>query len=487
MFVFFEPYPISVVAKYLRIDNKKLLDFLDTKHGKAFFSTYHPEYEGSRSLEKWVRVNTLNLMKRNANFKPVSVERARSIKRVMETDSFCYYDRKKKRTFWTNDIYNRNRYDFLKYLDRVAHKSLLFVKDPSKPDNFFAPALTLPYSTRFTDKNKQRASREQYFSMWENAALKFDKALMVTFTKDPKLYDNLWDANKDHMKGINNFISFIKKRIKAEIRRYPEFKLMNEALKRGRVMDWNSLNGRRNILIRLLHEQHSRLNPEVTYQEFKSKIEGGSFSHDDLAAIIKEGYKISSHYKDIPDDYELTYINVLEFQLNGRLHSHFAIFGLDYLMDIHELSKKWEDYGQGTIVHAYALKKHPTNPLSWTWKNPNNRPKDHRNKDPIDYLKAYLLKAQYTTSVNYWVFNSRYYTNSRNFEPLEERTQKAILRKQRRLRPRYWIYIKSLNAHTDEFANVRYVDIEDIEEYISLAKSLLNPAGLSASPPTALV
>ena len=63
---------------------------------------------------------------------------------------------------------------------------------------------------------------------------------MVTFTKDPKLYKNLWDANKDHMKGINNFISFIKKRIKAEIKRYPEFKMMNEALKRGHVMDYNS-------------------------------------------------------------------------------------------------------------------------------------------------------------------------------------------------------------------------------------------------------
>lgn len=468
------------MAKYLRIDDKKLLDFLDTKHGKDFFLTYHPEYEGSRSLEKWVRVNTLNLIKRNANFKPVSVERARSIRRVMATDSFCYYDSKKRKTIWTSRIYKRNQYDFLKYLDRVSHKSLLFVKDPYKPDNFFAPALTLPYSTRFTDKNKQRASRAQYYSMWENAAIKFDKALMVTFTKDPKLYDNLWDANKDHMRGINNFISFIKKRIKAEIKRYPEFKMMNEALKRGCVMDYNSLSGRRNILIRLLHEQYSRLKPEVTYKEFKSRIENGSLSHGDLAAIIIEGYKISSHYKDIPEDYTLTYINVNEFQLNGRLHSHFAIFGLDYLMDIHELSKKWEDYGQGKIVHAYALKKHPTNPLSWTWKNPNNRPNDHRNKDPIDYLKVYLLKAQYSTSVNYWVFNSRYYTNSRNFEPLEERTRKAILRKQRRLRPRYWVYIKSLNVHTDEFPNIRYIDME---EYVSLAKSLLNPAALGASPP----
>ena len=76
-------------------------------------------------------------------------------------------------------------------------------------------------------------------------------------------------------------------------------------------------------------------------------------------------------------------------------------------------------------------------------------------------LKAYLLKAQYATSVNYWVLSSRYYTNSRNFEPLEERTRKALLRNQRRLRPRYWVYVKFLDAHTNEFPNVRYVDIEE--------------------------
>jgi hypothetical protein len=30
------------------------------------------------------------------------------------------------------------------------------VKNPDKPDNLVAPALTLPYSTRYTDKFKQK-------------------------------------------------------------------------------------------------------------------------------------------------------------------------------------------------------------------------------------------------------------------------------------------------------------------------------------------
>lgn len=32
---------------------------------------------------------------------------------------------------------------------------------------------------------------------------------------------------------------------------------------------------------------------------------------------------------------------------------------MDYVMNVRELSKKWQDYGQGEVVHAYGLKKNP--------------------------------------------------------------------------------------------------------------------------------
>lgn len=473
--VYFEPYPVSVAARYLQIDNKKLLDFLVTKHGKTFFITSHAGSEEDKGRELWVRANTLNLIQRKAIFKPIAVERTHCIKRVLHTNGFCEFNKKTKKPNWLNKIYQYNQIDFMNYKKRISHKALLFLKDPTKPDNFFAPALTLPYSTRFTDKIKQKATRAKYFTIMENNALIHNKALMVTITEDPKLHNNLWETNKSHSQGMNTLISFLKKRIKAEINRYPYFKTLHEAVKRGIELNYNSLSGLKNKYIKKLHEQFRRDHPETTYQDFKQSLINGSFTSSQLADIILKGYTISSHFKDInPDTYEFKYLNIGEFQLNGRLHSHFLIFGLDYIIDVHELSKKLPEYGLGNITHIYALKKNPNNPKAWTWKNPKNTPKDSRNKDPVDYLKVYLLKSQYLTAVNYWVFNSRYYTNSRNYEPIEKRTERAILRKQKRLAPKIWTYVKTVDAHTDQFSNIRYVGID---EYIKCANAVLNSVG----------
>ena len=213
--------------------------------------------------------------------------------------------------------------------------------------------------------------------------------------------------------------------------------------------------------------------PYVSYKDFKKGVDEGYFTHTDLKALIEEGYRLSSYYKDLPEDYSFQYLNVPEFQFNGRLHLHFVVFGMDYLIDLKELRQWWKSHGMGEMVHAYSLKKNPKDPMKWTWKNPRNRPMDHRNKDPVDYLKAYLLKAQYGTSVNYWTFNTRFYTNSRNFGTEEERNIRAIIRAMRRHKPSFYVYVKSLDAHNQDDPNIRYVDNK---EYVQLAESLLVPA-----------
>lgn len=477
--VFFEAFPVSLASKILRIDNKKHHDYLETEHGKTFFSTSHVEYRGSKSRELWEQVNRLNLINLKAHFKPISRERARCMKRVSKIKGFGYFY--KKKPVWLNNYYQQDEIDFLNYKNRVNHKILVFFPDPTKPENFFAPAHNKTCSTRFTDKNIQKATQAKYYSLWDNASLKFDKAIMVTLTTDPKLFDNLWDANIGHMPAVNTLLSFIKSRVESEIKRYPDFKMLNEAVKRGDPLTFKSLSGLRGLYIRRLHEQYQRRYPEVMREEFKASIIDGSLSYSDIKALILEGYKISSHFKNLPDDYVNTYINILEFQFNGRLHSHIVMFGLDYLMDVHELSRKWKDYGRGEIVHTYALKKNPV-ANTWTWKNPNNTPKDSRNKTPVDYLKEYLLKAQYLAAVNYWVFGSHFYTNSRNFEPFEERIRKAILRKQRRLAPRYWVFAGTIVDYSEQFPNIRYLGIKD---YLKLAQILASgndpPAAVSVS------
>lgn len=477
--VFFEPFTVSVASKILKIDNKKLHDYLKTEHGKRFFSTSHVEYRGSKGLDLWVTFNRLNLIKFKAHFKPIARERARCIKIVSKIKGFGYFH--KKKPVWSNNAYQQIQVNFLNYKNRINNQVLVLFPDPTKSDNFFAPVRTMPWSTRFTDKNIMRAKQAEYHSLWDNAALKFDKSVMVTLTNDPKLFDNLLEANKSHMTAVNAFFSFVKHRVESEKKRYPDFKILNEAVKRGYPLTFESLSGLRGLYIRRLHEQYQRQYPAVTRKEFKDSIIDGSLSYSDIKALILEGYKISSHFKNLPDDYEHTYINVLEFQFNGRLHSHIIMFGLDYLMDVHELSRKWKDYGRGEIVHTYALKKNPMTNI-WTWKNPNNTPKDSRNKNPVDYLKEYLLKAQYLAAVNYWVFGTPFFTNSRNFEPIEERTRKAILRKQRRLAPRYWVFAGTIEDHSEQFSNIRYIDNKD---YLKIAQILASgndpPAAVSVS------
>jgi hypothetical protein len=465
-FVYYLPQPVSRVSQFVGIDNKKLLEFLETQHGKSFFITLKEE-----GLV-WMRFNHASLINTKAQIKPISVERIRCIHRVMSIIGYCFYNQKTKKFIPSNSVYEWNRLDFQIYIKRISRRSLFLIKDPSKRDNFFAPPLVRPYVTRFTDKNRQKATQAQYYSMWEDAAVLHDKAVYLTLTIDPKFSENLWDANKHYTDALNNLFAFLKKRIKAEIERYPEFKMMNEALERGYTVDQNFLTGRRNKLRKLVHQQYARKNP-ILYSDFVSKIDSSQLSANDLKEIIKEGYKISGYFKDMKDDYKFQYINILEFQRNGRLHSHIVVFGLDYLLSKTELSLKWNDYGQGSIVDITQLKKNPSNPLSWTWKNSKDIPKDCRNRGPVDYLRGYLSKAQYLSSVNYWVFSTRFYTNSRNFEPIEVYNRKAMERKARRRAPKYCIYIKSVNLNNKYCGNVPYADEQ---ESVDLAESLLVPA-----------
>jgi hypothetical protein len=70
----------------------------------------------------------------------------------------------------------------------------------------------------------------------------------------------------------------------------------------------------------------------------------------------------------LPEDYSFQYLNVPEFQFNGRLHLHFVVFGMDYLINLKELRQWWKSHGMDEMVHAYSLKKNPKDPIKWTWK-----------------------------------------------------------------------------------------------------------------------
>lgn len=172
-FVFFAPYPVETVARYLQIESKRIHNFLRTKHGQDFFIAFHPEDCFGEARELWVRANFVNLIVSNANVKPVSCERARSIERVMAVKEFGHFDKSLKHYVYTNDVYRRNQTDFYNYQDRISEKALVFGPDPGKAPDYSIPLLTLPYSTRFNDKVRQWQCRQKYEELWAFAGLRY--------------------------------------------------------------------------------------------------------------------------------------------------------------------------------------------------------------------------------------------------------------------------------------------------------------------------
>jgi len=98
---------------------------------------------------------------------------------------------------------------------------------------------------------------------------------------------------------------------------------------------------------------------------------------------------------------KLRYVNVREFQKNGRLHMHVIVFGLSLKQDVVDkrrniftnsmIQNAWIRYGQGSITNVIPLKyDNDRGLLTWV----NDKPDDcAKNEDPIDYLKKYLSKV----------------------------------------------------------------------------------------------
>lgn len=104
------------------------------------------------------------------------------------------------------------------------------------------------------------------------------------------------------------------------------------------------------------------------------------------------------------------YVNVFEFQKNGRVHLHVMLFGLFWVMPKEEMVALWKKYGMGEIIDFLSVKNDGD---GWTWTR--KQPRDADGKDPIDYLKKYLKKGLFDPEklYQYWIYNTRFFSYSR--------------------------------------------------------------------------
>jgi len=130
---------------------------------------------------------------------------------------------------------------------------------------------------------------------------------------------------------------------------------------------------------------------------------------------------------------DLPYVCVREFQKNGRVHFHIAIFGIhlprtpESAKDKHFISCIWNDYGQGKITDVKNL---TLKDGVFQWARHTDKPKDcKRDQSPMSYLKKYLIKAQFdeTAQFQYWIYNARYYTYSQSLHKTPKRRRYKAL------------------------------------------------------------
>lgn len=128
---------------------------------------------------------------------------------------------------------------------------------------------------------------------------------------------------------------------------------------------------------------------------------------------------------------KLMYINVREFQKNGRLHMHIVLFGITLDQDIKDkkrniftnsyVEKLWKKYGQGSVTNTIPLKyDKETQKLGWGRDKPSDCGKK---QDPMSYLKKYLSKvldgnnpAQFDKSKHEYTPSKKEFEESQEFE-----------------------------------------------------------------------
>lgn len=114
--------------------------------------------------------------------------------------------------------------------------------------------------------------------------------------------------------------------------------------------------------------------------------------------------------------YRPKYICVYEFQKNMMLHCHAILFGIDRIANDIQISRDWEQCGQGKITKQIPLVRTVDN--NWEWAR--DKPADAKDgESPERYLRKYLNKAVYDHQdfEMYWAINKKFMSKSRCLAP----------------------------------------------------------------------
>ncbi len=290
------------------------------------------------------------------------------------------------------------------YLQETLDRKILLKKRGTKGKKGIGE-LILDYKTRFSDEGRRKGAVKQFHEIWREAAKFYDAAVVLCLTSNPAGNNDLWDVDRHFPVAWNAYLSTLTKRFRARKRDQLIDGLLS-VMKSTDPERWARVDRRR-----LLHFNEVRLHNAT--KGWRTKW------YPYMGLTREERGEIVSQLDEM--NFRPRYLLVNEFQENGLLHAHIAIFGTDWIDKIEQIQEDWDRLGQGKIAHAYAILYNPGQ-KKWEWMKA--QPSDSRNRDPVDYLIKYLNKGMFTLENfgMYWTINKRFFTNTQalngDFEPV---------------------------------------------------------------------
>lgn len=357
---------------------------------------------------------------------------------------------KGKRKFIPNnqDLFEECVELFENYLERTEGEKLVLLpkKDP------WGEPVFLPNANRFNNENKRAQARIRFENIFNDAGRKYKSAIMLTLTSG-QWHDNIFDDVKLFQANWNKLITRLRKdakdkRVNDLIRRNPEFlkvqvqKNFIEMPGGGEMAayEYSSdiltphseksletfLEAAESFQIRTRTKRRheglqGRDESDAAYFE---RIKKQQHTHNKTAQDLREAAR---EYVKCDQNLKMPYLCVREFQKNGNVHYHVIIFGISWLKSNDEISRIWQEYGQGKITKINKIRLDNERGYIWNGKSPE----DSAGRQPMEYLKKYLLKGQYAdrnpeAALLYWIFNARFYTFSQSLLSDEHRPRPYV-------------------------------------------------------------
>lgn len=296
---------------------------------------------------------------------------------------------------------------FEDYLERTNNESLVLmpIKDP------WGIPILKPNANRFQNEEKRVEARIRFENIFNDASRKYTTAIMLTLTSG-QWHRNIFEDTKKFQENFNKLITRLRKetkdkRVNELVRRNPEFLKVQ--------ISKNLVN---------IPEGEGTPGGEESDSEYFQRIRREQKAHNTTASELR---KAASEYIKVDLNLKLPYLCVREFQRNGNVHYHIVIFGVSWLKHNDEISRIWQEYGQGKITKINKIRFNEERGYIWA----DKAPEDSKGRQPLEYLKKYLLKGQYAeknpeASLLYWVFNSRFFTYSSSLLSDEHRPRPYI-------------------------------------------------------------